>query len=120
MATQDKVVTLGPYFKVHEGRLPEFKKYCERFVEQTRTKRDCLYYGYCFDGDLAFCREGFTSAEAVLAHLKNVAPITEEALKISSIVRVEVCGPESELTKLRDPMARWKPQFFVLEFGFRR
>lgn len=120
MATQDKIVTLGPYFKVNQGKLPEFKKYCERFVEQSRTEPDCLYYGYCFDGDLAFCREGFTSGEAVLNHLNNVAPISAEALKLCSVIRVEITGPESELAKLREPLAYLKPQFFVTECGFRR
>jgi len=28
-------------------------------------------------------------------------------------------GPESELVKLREPLAGFHPDFFVLEYGFR-
>jgi hypothetical protein len=31
-----------------------------------------------------------------------------------------VHGPEAELAKLREPFAKLKPQYFVLEYGFRR
>ncbi len=32
----------------------------------------------------------------------------------------EVHGPESQLALLREPLAALNPQFFSLEFGFRR
>ncbi|MDB6020969.1 MAG: hypothetical protein JWQ04_826 [Pedosphaera sp.] len=120
MPTQDKCVTIGPYFKVQPDKLPAFKKLCERFVELTKTEPGCLYYGYAFDGDLAFCREGYVDAEALLAHLKNAGPNIEEAQKISELTRVEIHGVETELAKLRGPLADLKPQYFVLEHGFRR
>jgi hypothetical protein len=56
----------------------------------------------------------------VLAHLENVGSLLGEALKISEIARLEIHGPEEELAKLREPMAQLKPQFFTLEYGFRR
>jgi quinol monooxygenase YgiN len=120
MPTQDKCVTISPYFKVQSGKLPDFKKLCERFVAQTSSEPGCFYYGFAFEGDTAFCREGYADADALLAHLKNVSAIIGEALKIASLARVEVHGSESELAKLRAPMADMKPQFFVLEYGFRR
>jgi len=55
-----------------------------------------------------------------LAHLENVGSLLEEALKISELTRLEVHGPEEELAKLREPLAGLKPQFFTLEYGFRR
>ena len=37
------------------------------------------------------------------------------------IQRVEVHGPEAQLAKLRGgPLADLKPQYFTLEYGFRR
>jgi hypothetical protein len=59
-------------------------------------------------------------AEASLRHLENVGPILAEALKIADLTRLEIHGPEQELAKLRGPLAQLKPQFFVLEYGFRR
>ena len=120
MATQDKCCTIVPYFKVHSGQLEAFKALCEQFVEKTKQEPKCLYYGFSFDGDLAHCREGYEDAEGALAHLENVGSLLEEALKISELTRLEIHGPEEELAKLREPLSQLKPQFFALEYGFRR
>lgn len=120
MPTTDKCVTIGPYFKVQSGKMPDFKKLCDRFMAQTATEPGCMYYGFAFEDDVAFCREGYNDAEALLAHVKNVSALIEEALGISTLVRIEIHGSESELAKLRGPLAGLKPQFFVLEYGFRR
>ena len=120
MATTDKCVTIAPYFQVKSGQLAAFKKLSEQFVQTSQSEPGCLYYGFAFNGDLAHCREGYTDAEALLVHLKHVGPIIEESLKIAELVRVEIHGVESELAKLRGPLAELKPQFFTLEYGFRR
>ena len=120
MATQDTCCTIVPYFKVHDGKMDEFKAGCDAFVEKTSSEPGCLYYGFSFEGDTAHCREGYDSAESLLAHLENVGPLLQEALKISDIARLEVHGPEGELAKLREPLAGLNPQFFTLEYGFRK
>lgn len=120
MATQDTCCSLAPYFKVHPGKLAEFKTLTEAFVEKTKSEPKCLYYGFCFDGDIAHCREGYADAPALLAHLENVGALLQQALKISDITRLEVHGPAAELTKLSAPMAALKPQVFTLENGIRR
>lgn len=120
MSTGDTCCTLVPYFKVEQANLGAFKALCERFVAATETEAGCLYYGFSFNGEEAFCREGYVNAEGVLAHLENVGPLIEEALKISELIRLEVHGPEEELAKLHEPMADFVPEFFTLEYGFRR
>lgn len=120
MATQDTCCTIVPYFKIHDGQLDSFKKLCEEFVKLTQTESKCLYYGFSFDGDQAHCREGYEDAEGVLAHLDNVSAILAEALKISDLTRLEIHGPEDEVSKLRQPLAELEPHFFVLEYGFRK
>ena len=65
-------------------------------------------------------REGYVSADAVLAHLQNVDAELKAALAISDIVRLEVHGPAAEVDKLRGPLAGLKPQWFTLGLGFRR
>jgi len=120
MATQDKCCTIVPYFKVGEGNLPAFRALCEAFVDKTGNEAKCLYYGFTFDGDQVHCREGYADADGLLAHLDNVGALLGEALKIAQITRLEVHGPEEELAKLRGPLAGLKPQFFTLEYGFRR
>lgn len=120
MATQDKCCTIVPYFKIHSGKIEAFKALCEQFVEKTNEETKCLYYGFSFDGDQAHCREGYEDAEGALAHLENVGSLLQEALKISDLSRLEIHGPDAELAKLREPLADLKPQFFALEYGFRR
>lgn len=109
-----------PYFKVHPGKLAEFKNLCAQFIEKTKAEPGCLYYGFSFDGDLAYCREAFIDADAVMSHGQNVGPLLAEAAKISDLVRIEIHAPEKEIAKLRGPAAGLKPQFFVVESGFRR
>lgn len=120
MATQDKCCTIAPYFQVQDGKLEAFKALCERFVEKTSQETKCLYYGFSFDGNQAHCREGYQDAEGLLAHLGNVGSLLQEVLKIADLTRLEVHGPKEELAKLREPLAAFKPQFFTLEYGFRR
>ncbi|MBP0028402.1 hypothetical protein [Roseofilum sp. Guam] len=120
MATQDTCCTLVPYFKVHSGKLDQFKELCERFVEKTAQESKCLYYGFTFDGDQSHCREGYVDAEGVIAHLGNVDALLKEALTLADLTRLEVHAPEEELAKLRPALADLNPQFFTLEYGFRR
>jgi len=120
MTTQDKCCSIVPYFKVHSGKLEAFRALCEQFVEKTNDEPKCLYYGFSFDEDQVHCREGYEDADGVLAHFGNVGSLLEEALKIADLTRLEIHGPEEELTKLREPLAAFNPQFFTLEYGFRR
>lgn len=120
MSNIDKCCSLVPYFKIHDGEIDAFKLLCEQFVEKTSKEPGCLYYGFSFDGDQAHCREGYADAAGILTHLENVGSLLEEALKIADLTRLEIHGPESELAKLRQPLADLNPQFFTLEYGFRR
>ena len=120
MANQDTCCTLVPYFKVNAGKLNEFKKLCDEFVEKTKSEPGCLHYAFSFDGDAIHCREGYTNAEALLAHLENVGAVLQQALAISEIARLEVHAPAAELDKLRKPLADLKPQMFAVEMGFRK
>ncbi len=120
MTTADKCCTIVPYFKVTDENIAAFKALCGQFVAKASSEEKCLHYGFSFCGDQAHCREGYADAEGVLFHLDNVGPILQEALKISELIRLEIHGPEEELAKLREPLAALKPQFFVLECGFRR
>lgn len=118
--TTDTCCSIHPYFKVNAGQLDAFRKLCEKFVERTKTEPGCLYYGFSIEDDMVHCREAYKNAQALLAHLTNVDDLVAEALKISSIARVEVHGPADELDALRGPLADLNPQFFTLEYGFRK
>ncbi len=120
MATQDTCCTIVPYFKVYPGRLDEFKALSGEMVEQTSSESKCLYYGFSFNGDVAHCREGYVDGDAALLHLGNVDALLKQALTIADLTKLEIHGPAEELAKLREPLAALGPEFFTLEYGFRR
>ena len=120
MATQDLCCTIVPYFKIHAGKIEAFKGMCQQCMDLTLSEPKCLYYGFSFNGDQAHCREGYQDAEGLLTHLKHISSLLSDILTIAELTRLEVHGPEVELAKLRGPLAELKPEFFVLEYGFRR
>jgi quinol monooxygenase YgiN len=120
MDTEDTCVTLVPYFKVHSGQLPAFKKLGEQFVEKTRKEDGVVFYAFSFHEEEAHCREGYKDANGLLAHLENVGDLLKKALEVADLIRLEVHGPEQQLAQLREPMAALSPKFYVLTKGFRR
>jgi quinol monooxygenase YgiN len=108
-------VSLHPYFNVYPGKLEAFKTALPAFVEKTATEEKNLFYGFTINGDEIFCREGYTDAEGVLAHLDNIGALLAEALKIADLIRVELHGPAKELDKLKGPLAHLNPAWFTVE-----
>ena len=117
---QSNVVSIHPYFKVHPGKLAQFKAGLPAFVEKTTAEEKNLYYEFTINGDEIFCREGYVGAEGVLTHLDNVGALLGEALAIADLTRLEFHGPAAELEKLKGPLAHLKPAWFVLECGVKR
>src|SRR5579863_7965800 len=100
--TTDTVVSLHPYFKIRPGKMDAFKALVKRFVEATEPETGCLYYSFTFNGDVAYCREGYVDAAALLHHADNVGALIAEALTIADMLRMEAHGPAAELEKLRE------------------
>jgi quinol monooxygenase YgiN len=115
MKPLSEFVSLHPYFKVHPGKLDAFKAALPAFVEKTSSEEKNLFYGFAINGDEIFCREGYTDAEGVLAHLDNVGEQLREAFKLADLIRVELHGPAKELDKLREPLAHLNPAWFPVE-----
>ena len=118
--TKDQCVTIVPYFKIPLGKMETVREMCSQFMQMTQTEPKCLYYGFSFDGDQMHCREGYEDAEGLLTHLASVGPLMGELMTFAPLTRIEVHGPEEEIAKLREPMANLNPQYFMLEYGFRR
>ena len=118
--TSDNVVSLHPYFKVHSGKMDAFRGLVKRFVEATKSETGCLYYAFTFNGDVAYCREGYVDAAALLHHGENVGALIQEALTIADLLRMEVHGPAGELEKLREMLTPMNAEFFTLDHGIRK
>ena len=115
MSALSNFVSLHPYFKVHPGKLDAIKAMLPQFVAKTATEKGNLFYGFTVNADEVFCREAYTDAEGVLAHLDNVGGLLSEMLKMADLIRIEVHGPAAELEKLKKPLAHLNPKWFVIE-----
>ena len=114
MSVLSNFVSLHPYFKVHPGKIEDFKAGFPVFVELTKTEPKNLFYEFSVNGDEVFCREAYVDAEGLLTHLDNVGALLAQGLTMADLVRVEVHGPADELEKLREPLAHLKPEWFVV------
>ena len=121
METEDRCVTIEPYFSMKEGEWDSVRGYLEKFVERTRSEPGCLYYGFTRCGNRLHCREGYADGDGALAHLGNIGPLLQELLGSgkAELTDLQVHGPEEELAKLREPLAELNPSYWVLECGFR-
>lgn len=112
------VVSIHPYFRVHSGKMEDFKALIREFVERTAAEAACLNYEFTVDGDLVFCREAYIGGAGAAAHLENVGDLVARALEISTLERFEMHGPAADLEPLRGPLAALSPRWFIQEAGF--
>lgn len=100
----DTAVAIVPYFQIKDQNA--FLEVCQQCIEQAKLESMCLYYGFTICGDKAFCREAYTCAEGVLAHLQNVDLLLKDGLcKYGDLLSLQMHGPPEELAKLsQDPM----------------
>ena len=64
--------------------MSEFKVISQKLIDKVKDETKCLFYGFTFNGDVAFCRESYLdTATGLLIHLANVGSLIEDALKIS-------------------------------------
>ncbi len=120
MTAPENVVSIHPYFKVKPGQMTPAREFLRQMVARTSTETANLYYDFTINGDVVFCREAYVGAEALLKHLDNVGPVLAEFLKIADVLRVEVHGARPHLDKLKGPLAKLNPEWFVFECGVSR
>lgn len=107
-----KAVSINPYFKIKPGCAEVFKALIPKFIVSTQTEKSCLYYDFSISGDMAFCREAYVDAAALLLHIDNVGKHLEASSEISEIARIEVHGPAEELAKLKAPLADLPVEYY--------
>jgi len=120
MSQPNNILSVHPYFKVHHGKLEEFKAALPAFVAKAATEPGCLYYDFSINDDVVYCREAYVGADGFHAHLANVGPMLMELLKIADLSRLEIHGPAAELEKLKAPLAAMNPVWFTYLCGVTR
>jgi hypothetical protein len=119
----DTTVTLVPYFSVPKGKMSEFKSHFGKFYQHTIngtfSNGPCLFYGFAISDDTVFCREGYASAEGVLAHLDEVKEELDAACGLvgPTGLSLSVMGPKAELDALRPALSPLGCKFFVMDAG---
>jgi quinol monooxygenase YgiN len=88
-------------FKVHEGKLDEFKRLSAQAVEIVRTKdTGTLQYDTYFNDDRSECVviERYRDSEAAIEHAANLGHLFGAILATVSVVHGELLGePSAEL-----------------------
>jgi len=112
MSQLSKAVSIHPYFKINEGSLDDFKALISEFVASTSTEEGCLYYDFSIGDGIAYCREAYVDADAVLAHLGNVGHHIEASAAFAEMIKLELHGPADELAKLKEPLAELPVDYF--------
>ncbi|MBX3733841.1 MAG: antibiotic biosynthesis monooxygenase [Verrucomicrobiae bacterium] len=114
------LVTIHPYFKAHPGKRDAVRALLPAFVQRTASESGCRYYEFTLQDDVVFCREGYVSGAAALAHLENVGELLQQLLGVSDLIRLELHGPAAELECLRAPLGPFQPAWFLWECGLQR
>jgi quinol monooxygenase YgiN len=88
-------------FKIHDGKLDEFKRLSAQAREIVRTKDPgTLQYDLYFNDDESECMvlERFKDSEALIAHAANLGELSEAILSIVDVVHGELLGdPNAEI-----------------------
>jgi quinol monooxygenase YgiN len=88
-------------FKIHEGKLDEFKRLSAQCMEIVRTKdTGTLQYDTYFNDDQSECivLERFRDSEALIEHAANLGDLSEAILATVSVIHGELLGePSAEL-----------------------
>jgi quinol monooxygenase YgiN len=117
MGTFDNAVSINPYFKIEDAHRAACKDFLAQFCALVKKEEKCLFYNFTFNGNTLCCREAYTDAEAVQAHLANCGEALGKFLEIAKLVRIELHGPAAELEKLKKGFAPFNPDYFVSECG---
>jgi len=97
-------------FKIHEGKLEEFKRLSAQCMEIARTKdTGTLQYDIYFNDDQSECvvLERYRDSEALIEHTAHLGDLMEAIIATGSVSGELLGEPSAELrTKLADSVVR--------------
>jgi quinol monooxygenase YgiN len=91
-------------FKIHEGKLEEFKRLSAEAMEIVKTKdTGTLRYDTYFNDDESECvvLEMFRDSQALIDHAQNMDELSVRILAIVTVVRGELLGEPNEELRAR-------------------
>ena len=117
MSKFDNAVSINPYFNVSDENMEACKTVLAEFCELVKKEEACLFFNFTFNGNVVCCREAYTDAAGVQAHLENCGEALGKFLEVVELARIEVHGPAAELDKLREGFADFNPDYYICECG---
>ncbi len=102
-------------FKIHEGKLGEYKRLSAEAMEIVRTKdTGTLQYDVYFNDDESECMviERYRDSEAAMQHAANLGDLFGAVIAIVSVIHGEVLGeasPELRANLADGPVRLFKP-----------
>lgn len=120
MSSSVSFITIDPLFEVQEGKIDEFIATFQPFASNIVSEEPKnLSYDFTVCGNMVHCREFYADAEGVLAHIARVNAALAQAATISTLVKISLHGPATELDKLKEPLKDFPLpiSYFVLYEG---
>jgi len=115
----DTHLALAVIFDVPAGE--DYKSYFPKFYAKVKAgTKETLYYGFATCGNKVLCREGYKSAQGLLAHSAEIKDELEAMIKKIGKERVKILmsGPASELDKVKPHMdSRLTIKYVELDSG---
>eukprot|EP00189_Rhodosorus_marinus_P007714 CAMPEP_0184751906 /NCGR_PEP_ID=MMETSP0315-20130426/43299_1 /TAXON_ID=101924 /ORGANISM="Rhodosorus marinus, Strain UTEX LB 2760" /LENGTH=129 /DNA_ID=CAMNT_0027231207 /DNA_START=100 /DNA_END=489 /DNA_ORIENTATION=+ len=119
MSSGDTVISLRPYFKIHEGKKEDVMKLLPAFYEDSKDEPGSVHYSFSFadDGVHFACIESYANNQAVVDHLQNVWDDFGKLLELCDLERFEVHAPgaDVEILKTNKALTDAGAKFFILD-----
>jgi len=114
-----KKITAIALFKIHPGKLDEFKKLAPELIKAVkRNETGAIMYDWFLNEDTMECTvlETYADSQAVMAHVGNTGPLLQQLDEISDLSLQVFGNPDPQLGKMiQDMGARHYPFFSGLE-----
>ncbi len=112
-----KNIQITARFKIHEGRLEEFKRLATKCISITKEQdQGTLQFDWFFSKEQTECivRENYVDSDSVLAHMGNLGDLLGKFLELSDFYP-ELYGNPSEV--LLNAAAAFKPKIYSFYKG---
>lgn len=109
-----KKIQITAKFKIHSGKVEEFKKIADNaiaIVTEKEKGKTCLQYDWFFNSDETECvvRETYEDSNAVMNHMGNVGDSLGQLLGLSDF-SAEIYGPISD--EVKNAVAPFNPAVY--------
>ncbi len=114
MSRLSQFVAIQASFRIHTGHREIVERLLAELELRSSENPSVLFHEASFRSEDLALRVAFQSAESLLDHLASTSEWFERLLTRTDLVRMEVHGPEHELSQLRGPLGVFQPEWYVL------